>query len=298
MLLSALIVACEVVAIEAALNIVELDLFLVSAFPSIIGGLILMSICPKESVRFAVALGRRGWMLFLLMGAFITAGVLLWFDSVSRIGASKEAILGGGSTEVLFVVILSGVFLHERLTAMESFGGVLIILGVIFVLVDPSAMRLTLGVGEVEAIASSLSLSVSVIITTVLLKEHALTPLSGWELFLGGIMVLLCGLAFGSVEWPHAKGMLILVLLGTFPALGLLTYNAGLPKIGASLTSVLFALTGIMTVGVQLLILLFCPDADITLPQHVPLALLGGTIAVVGVYMLNKMPGLRPLTNR
>jgi drug/metabolite transporter (DMT)-like permease len=73
-----------------------------------------------------------------------------------------------------------------------------------------------------------------------------------------------------------------------FPAVGLLTYNAPLPKIGASLTSVLFALNGIMTVGVQLLVLSVVPDADIMLPKNVVLAVLGGAIAFAGVYLLNK----------
>jgi len=77
-------------------------------------------------------------------------------------------------------------------------------------------------------------------------------------------------------------------LLGLFPAMGLLTYNAGLPKIGASLTSVLFALNGIMTVGVQLLVLGVFPGANITLPQSVALAVSGGVVAFIGVYLLEK----------
>lgn len=289
-LLCALIVACEAVAIEGALNIADLDLFLVSALPPIVGGLILMSFYPRGTVDFARGLERRGWALMLSMCVFVAAGIILWFDSVGKIGASKEAILGGGSTEVLFVVILSAIFLSERLTILESIGGLLIIVGVFLVLVNPDVMELTLGEGEIEAILSSLCLGISVVMTTVLLKVHALTPLSGWELFLSGLIIISFGLLTGDIVWPDGRGWLLLVLLGLFPAFGLLTYNAGLPKIGASLTSVLFALTGIMTVGVQLIVLQFYPEADIMLPQSVPLAVLGGVIAFVGVYLLNKRP--------
>ncbi len=290
-LLSALIVACEAVAIEGALNIADLDLFLVSALPPIVGGLILMSFYPRGTVEFATGLGRRGWPFMLAMCVFVSAGVILWFDSVGRIGASKEAILGGGSTEVLFVVVVSAVFLSERLTRLEAVGSVLIIVGVFLVLVNPDVMELTIGFGEVEAILSSLCLGISVVMTTALLKDHALTPLSGWELLLGGGMVLVFGLAAGDIVWPDSQGWLLLLVLGAFPAFGLLTYNAGLPKIGASLTSVLFAFTGIMTVGVQLVILWFFPDASIMLPQSVALAVLGGAVAFAGVYMLNRRPG-------
>jgi hypothetical protein len=42
-----------------------------------------------------------------------------------------------------------------------------------------------------------------------------------------------------------------------------------------------------MTVGVQLLVLGIFPDADIQLPQSIALAVLGGTVAFAGVYLLN-----------
>lgn len=58
-------------------------------------------------------------------------------------------------------------------------------------------------------------------------------------------------------------------------------------QIRASLTSVLFALSGVMTVGVQLLVLGVFPDADIQLPQSIGLAVLGGVVAFAGVYLLN-----------
>lgn len=289
-LLSALIVAFESVAIEASINIADIDVFLVSAMPSIIGGIILMSIRPSKTAEFSKNLGRKGWMSMVVLCALVAAGVLMWFDAVGRIGAGKEALLGGGSSEVLFVVILSALFLHERLGKWEAVGGVMIVLGVFLVLADASEVSLDVGWGELEAIVSSLFLGASVVLTTALLKRFDLTALSGLELSLSGLMILSVGFAVGLVEIPNATGCAILLLLGLFPAVGLLTYNAGLPKIGASLTSVLFALNGGMTVGVQLLVLLVAPDADIMLPRSIYLAVLGGTIAFAGVYILHRNP--------
>jgi drug/metabolite transporter (DMT)-like permease len=287
-LLSALIVAFETVAIEGALNIADLNLYLVSSLPSIVGGCILMGIYPGDTKAFVRSLDRRGWSLTIVMCILAAFGVILWFDAVSRIGASKEAILGGGSSEVLFVVILSALFLKEKLTRLEGFGSLLIVLGVFLVLADLETLSFPTGIGEMEAIASSLSLAGSIIISTALLRVYKLTPVSGVELFLSGIMVVGFGIASGLVSVPDAIGWVLLVLLGLFPAVGLLTYNSGLPKIGASLTSVLFALTGIMTVGVQLLVLALYPDAEIILPRSVAVAVLGGVVAFVGVYLLHK----------
>jgi drug/metabolite transporter (DMT)-like permease len=287
-LASALIVAFESVAVEGALRIADLDIFLVSSMPSIIGGAILLGILPKGSYDCSRGLGRRGWGSMIVLCGIVAAGVFMWFDSVGRIGASKEAILGGGSSEVLFVVLLSAVFLGERLKRWEILGGFLIVIGVFLVLANVDTLSFTFGLGEIEAISSSLLLAISVVMITLLLRNHNLTAISGLELLISGLFLIVLGSFLGLIKWPDINGWLLLVALGIFPAVGLLTYNAGLPKIGASLTSVLFALNGIMTVGVQLLVLFFFPHADIRLPQILGLAVAGGVIAFVGVYLLNR----------
>ncbi len=292
-LASALIVAFESVSIEGALRIADLNIFLVSSMPSIIGGAILLGISPRGSRDCARKLGLTGWGSMTVLCIIVAAGVFMWFDSVGRIGASKEAILGGGSSEVLFVVVLSAVFLGERLKRWEILGSFMIIIGVFLVLANADTLSFTLGLGEMEAISSSLLLAVSIIIITVLLKSYNLTAISGLELLISGLFLIIFGSVLGLIKWPDANGFLLLVALGAFPAVGLLTYNAGLPKIGASLTSVLFALNGIMTVGVQLLVLLVFPDADIKLPQVLALAVAGGVIAFAGVYFLNKDTALK-----
>lgn len=290
-LLSALIVGFESVAVEGALRIADISIFLVSSMPSIIGGTILLGAFPAGSRSFVRGLGTRGWSGMIVLCALVAGGVFMWFDAVGRIGASKEAILGGGSSEVLFIVILSVVFLKERLNRWEMAGSLLVIVGVFIVLANTETLSFTLGLGELEAIGSSLILGVSVVLTTMLLKEHDLTALSGLELLLSGIfMVAFAGL-FGLVQWPSAGGWGILLLMGMFPAVGLWTYNSGLPKIGASMTSVLFALNGVMTVGAQLLVLCFVPDADLQLPQSLVLAVTGGAVAFGGVYLLNREAG-------
>lgn len=288
--MSALLVAFESVAVEGAIRIADLSVFLVSATPSIVGGLILLGLFPRKSKSFASMLGPRGWSAMVILCGLVAAGVFMWFDAVGRIGASKEAILGGGSSEVLFIVVLSALFLGERLSRLEVLGSFLVVIGVFIVLSNVDELSFGLGLGEVEAIVSSLVLAVSVVFTTVLLRSHDLTALSGLELLMSGCFMMLFGSAAGLIRWPDACGWLLVVALGAFPAVGLLTYNAGLPKIGASLTSVLFALNGVITLGVQLLVLLLFPHADIRLPAVVGLALAGGAIAFVGVYLLNMRP--------
>jgi len=293
---SALIVAFQSVAVEGALNTIELSIFLVAALPTLLGGLILIGIVSGPTTHLAKGLRLRGWVYMILLCLLIALGVFLWFDSIGRIGAGKEALIGGGSSEVLFVVILSAFFLGERLSRWEFLGIVLILAGVIIVLINTNSLSLTIGIGEAEAIVSSFLLAMGVIMVTKLLRIHALTPLSALELFISGMMIMILGIAFNLISWPSLFGWLVLVGLAFFPMAGLLTYNAGLPKIGASITSVLFALCGIFTICAQLIVLLFIPDAELILPQNVYLAVFGGLVAFVGVYMLKLNPSAKAAT--
>jgi len=287
-LFSALWVGLESVIVEGALRIADIDIFLVSSVPLISGGLILIVLAPQSTSEFSKSLGRKGWLWMTLLSVLSAVGAFMWFDAVGRIGASKEAILGGGSSEVLFIVILSAIFLKERLNRIEAAGGLLILAGVFVVLVNTDTVSFTVGLGEIEAIVSSLLLGMSVIIATYLLYTNDLTEFSGVQLLYGGGLILVFSVATGIADTPDAAGWALLIGMGVMPAVGLWTYNSGLPKIGASLTSILFALSGVMTVGVQLVVLAIFPEADLQLPQSVPLALIGGLVAFIGVYLLNK----------
>jgi len=286
-LFSAFWVGLESVLVEGALRIADIDIFLVSSVPLISGGLILIAIAPQKASALFKGLGRKGWAWVTILCALSAAGAFLWFDAVGKIGAGKEALLGGGSSEVLFVVILSAVFLKERLGKLEIAGSVLVIVGVFVVLVNAKDVSLSIGTGEVEAIFSSFLLGIAVVVVAYLLYTCDLTALSGFQLLYSGLLVLAFSAAFGILSWPDIGGWALLIAMGAMPAIGLWTYNAGLPKIGASLTSVLFALTGVMTVAVQLIVFSIFRDADIQLPKSIGLALLGGAIAFIGVYCLN-----------
>jgi drug/metabolite transporter (DMT)-like permease len=291
-LFSALVVGYESVAVELALNTLSLDIFLIGSMPAIIAGFIMIVMYPRPTVKVVKALNRREWVFLTLLSVFAAVGVILWYDAVGQIGAGKEAILGGGSSEVLFVMILSAIFLGERLKRWEVFGSALIIIGVLLVLIEKESFTLSLGQGEMEAIVSSFFLGTSAVMIARMLRDYDVLPVSAIELVFSGILLLAIGVAMYPIVWPDAAGWLVMVALGIFPALCITTYYAGLKGIGASITSVLFSLSGILTVVAQISILLFMP-LDIQLPKNLILALIGGAIAVVGVYILNMRPGAK-----
>jgi len=299
-LFSALVIAYESVAIEVALNTLFLDIFLIGSIPSIIAGLILIAFNPRKTAQTLRAINRKEWVFISILSTSAAIGVILWYDAVGRIGAGKEAILGGGSSEVLFIVILSAIFLGERLKRLEVLGSVLILLGVFLVLVNKDSLTLTMGIGEMEAIVSSFFLGSSAVMIARVLRDYGVLPISGLELVFSGLILLVIGVLIFPIAWPDAAGWLVMAGLGIFPAISILTYYAGLQAIGASLTSVLFSMSGILTVIAQASVLLFV-DIDIQMPENLLLALIGGLIAVIGVYLLNirpsggrKVPGSSP----
>ena len=288
-LFSALVVAYESVTVEIALNTLSLDIFLVGSMPAIIAGFIMIALNPRPTARLVKNLNRREWAFISLLSIFAAVGVILWYDAVGKIGAGKEAILGGGSSEVLFVVVLSALFLGERLKRLEVLGSLLILLGVFLVLVNKDVLAITLGLGEIEAIVSSFFLGASAVMMARVLKDYDVLPISGLELVFSGLILLAIGIIMLPIAWPDLIGWLTMAGLGIFPALSIATYYAGLQGIGASMTSVLFSLSGILTVLAQVSILMIAP-IDVTLPENLPLAIIGGIIAVIGVYLLNMRP--------
>lgn len=287
-ILSAFVVAVESIGVEGALNIANIDIFMTCAIPSIVGGFILVALDRKNTQQLIKELSRREWLFLTILTIAASLGVFGWFDAVGRIGAGKEAILGGGSSEVLFVVLLSAAFLSERLNRWEILGSFLILFGVFIVLFRSDTLSITLGLGETEAIASSFLLASSAVMITKLLKSHNVLPLSAIELIYSGIMLLILGLLISSDLSVDFNGWLILIGLGVFPAMGVYTYYQGLKGVGASITSVLFALNGIMTAATAAIILAIYPTASVILPENLGLAIVGALIAFVGVYLLNK----------
>ncbi len=59
---------------------------------------------------------------------FLSIGIFTWYDSASRIGASKDGLIAG-ALEITIVLFLARLVLKERLTKTQLFGVFLSIIG-------------------------------------------------------------------------------------------------------------------------------------------------------------------------
>ena len=102
--------------------------------------------------------------------------------------------------------------------------------------------------------------------------------------------VLLTASAAGSFEMHISitNAIVILLLFSLIPFVGSLSYSTGLSRIGASLTATIGSSSIVITVFLQLII----RELGISthLPENILLAILGGVVGFLGIYIIH-LPG-------
>lgn len=235
----------------------------------------------------------------------LSIGVFTWYDSIARIGASKEVLLAG-PLEVTLIVILARIFLKERLSKIHVTGIVVAVTGFLIAIISdtgiisPAIMTNSTPIvtfGDIEAIISALAFSVGVLFLTKLLLKHSALEVAGSSLLISGIILigtLLMIYSIYEVSFTYVASnentlnvFAILILFSILPFIGALSYTIGISRIGPGLTG---------TIGASsILITLFCQIAlnelgimNGNLPISIPLAVLGSVCGFLGVAIIHK----------
>ena len=77
----------------------------------------------------------KSWKILIFASFFLAVGIFTWYDSINRIGASKELLIAG-PLEIVIIVVLARVFLNEKLDRIQAGGIVLALIGFIISLVS------------------------------------------------------------------------------------------------------------------------------------------------------------------
>ena len=75
-----------------------------------------------------MALFTESTKILILASLSLAIGILTWYDSVNKIGASKE-LLVAGPLEIVVIVLLARLFLKERLHKTHCVGISLALIG-------------------------------------------------------------------------------------------------------------------------------------------------------------------------
>jgi drug/metabolite transporter (DMT)-like permease len=300
--LFAVILSFESILIEYLTLLLGISPLAISAFSIAISGVLLLLI-----LNFVI--NRQTYCLvysikdFIPASIFLSAGVFTWYDAVSRVGASKESLLAG-PIEIIAVLFLARIFLHEKLNKKQLTGICIALLGFIIVLlsdhnsgnnngiinvtiIEVKTLNFSISFGDIEAIISAISFALAVFFLARLSMKYSPLEISGMCLLLSGFILIIVMLIF-TPEMSINLFMsywYIFLIFSLLPLIGTICYIEGIKRIGASLTSTIASSRILLTLIIQ--IILTHIGIRNTLPDNVFLALIGGTLGITGIIIIH-----------
>jgi drug/metabolite transporter (DMT)-like permease len=232
----------------------------------------------------------KSWRHLLPGSAFTALGIITWYDSVSRIGASKESTLTG-PLEATLVLFLAWFFLKERLSKIQLTGSMIAIIGIFAVAMSGNTLEMSwsllstllFGIGDLEAILSAVAFAIAIIFLTKLVRLHTPIQVAGASLLISGLILAAFQLTYYA-EIPAVHEWEFLILYSFFPLIGALLYSMSLRKIGASITSIIASSAYLMTIMIQLT--LRDLGLETILPENIPLLVVGGILGLFGISLI------------
>ena len=281
--------------------------------------LLIVAVCLLKRAQNLLVLFSKSWKNVILASLSLSFGIFTWYDSINKIGASKEVLIAG-PLEIVIIVILARAFLRERLSKFHLIGIAIALVGFFMavasdttfavpdntetsIVVASSAVakssslsEIVIGFGDIEAILSAFGFAGGVIFLTKLAIKYSSIEVAGASMFSSGLILvafLVVGLmSYGipskeiSFLWqPLVYSIVVLVLFSLLPFIGSLSYSTGLSRIGASLTSTIGSSSILMTVVLQIILKEFGINSH--LPENIFLAILGGVTGFLGIYVIH-----------
>jgi len=232
----------------------------------------------------------KSWRHLLPGSAFMALGIITWYDSVSRIGASKESTLSG-PLEATVVLFLAWFFLKERLSKVQLIGSIIAIIGIFAAAMSGSTLEVSwsllsslFSIGDLEAILSAAAFAIAIIFLTKLVGFHSPIQVAGASLLISGLILAAFQLTYYA-EIPTVQEWGFLLLYSFFPLIGALLYSISLRKIGASVTSIIASSAYLMTIIIQLTLREL--GLKTILPDNIPLLVVGGLLGLLGISLIH-----------
>ena len=305
---------------------IQISPILLSAISITLGGVMLtmVTVLVLKKKDGITILFLRSSKNLLLASLFLSIGIFTWYDSINRIGASKELLIAG-PLEIVIIVLLARAFLREILKSIHIIGIVLALFGFILAIMSdsnfngdkeninlsglPNASELTetfhITFGDLEAIFSAIGFALGVLFLTKLVSRHSSIEVAASSMLISGFILigfLIVGVLLDETQQPstgrtsiliyniesNQQLILITVILIAFsllPFVGSLSYSTGLSRIGASLTATIGSSSIIITLVAQLFLVEVGFPSN--LPNNIYLAVLGGIIGFLGIYVIH-----------
>jgi drug/metabolite transporter (DMT)-like permease len=282
----AFVLSIETIFIESLTAVLQISPLTIAANSiPLAGGMLLFIVALIMKDKITVF---KSWRYLLPGSAFMALGIIAWYDSVSRIGASKESTLTG-PLEATVVLFLAWFFLKERLSKVQLIGSIIAIIGIFAAAMSGSALDVSwslslLSIGDLEAILSAVAFAIAIIFMTKLVGLNSPIQVAGASLLISGLILAAFQLTYYA-ESPAVQEWGFLILYSFLPLIGALLYSMSLRKIGASITSIIASSAYLMTIMIQLT--LREVGLETILPENIPLLVVGGVIGLLGISLIH-----------
>jgi drug/metabolite transporter (DMT)-like permease len=286
---------------------------MLSAISITLAGIMLLLVALFLTKRKEMAtLLLKSWRNLSLASFFLAAGIFTWYDSINRIGASKEVLIAG-PLEIVIIVVLAQFFLNEKLNRIQVTGIVLALIGFLISIVSDIGIDVLDSIqtvttsplpstlitfGDIEAILSAFGFGIGVLFLTKLVSLHSSIEVAGASMLISGLILVsfMVGFSYESLQvslvakhslfkQPQMNTIIILVLFSLLPFIGSLSYSTGLSRIGASITATIGSSSILITIIIQITLRELGVKSN--LPENIFIAIVGGVIGFLGIYIIH-----------
>lgn len=298
--------------------------------------LLVASYAFKRAKKIAF-LFAESWKNLILASLSLSFGIFTWYDSINRIGASKEVLIAG-PLEIVVIVLLARLFLNERLNRFHFIGIGIALLGFCMAVVSdvnlaapevtersitevsptiansssPQTSVSIIGFGDIEAILSAIGFAGGVIFLTKLTMISSSLEVAGASMLTSGL-ILVGFMVVGVISYTANNDVLLsreIFALGqplVFSVVVFLFFSL-LPFIGSlsystGLSRIGASLTstiGASSILMTVMLQLILREFGINthLPENILLAIFGGVTGFLGIYVIHIPNYPMPMTKK
>ncbi|MEL7255974.1 MAG: DMT family transporter [Pseudomonadota bacterium] len=185
----------------------ELDTFEIMMFRSFVGFIIVYAVARSIGTLHEVKRDRLGQ--HAIRNVFHFTGQNLWFYALTLIPLAQVVALE--FTSPLWVLILSPLFLGERLTRIKVLAAIAGFIGVLIV-ARPSPE--TINSGTIAAALAAIGFAGTMIMTKRLTRTQSLTCILFWMTAMQAVFGIICAGYDGDIALPSPTSVPWLVLIG------------------------------------------------------------------------------------
>lgn len=218
---------------------------------------------------------RAHFWFFASIGFLIAASTVLSYLSIAYIDPGTASMLG--KTGIVFSLLLSVLWLRERLSRVQVIGAVVAVTGAVTISFHPGAVTQW---GALLILTSTFFYALHAAIVKRYGDDMNFLDFFVFRLLSTTIFLFFFALGGGHLHWPNSETWLLLLLAGTVDVVISRTlYYKTLRLFPMSIHTIILMLSPVVAIAVSLLLFGEFPGVQ---------DLIGGALVLIGVFVVNR----------